>query len=38
MKFQRSHLRVYKNIALYRLFKKSMLKWELDYVYEVRLD
>ena len=26
MKFQRSHLRVYKNVTLYRSFKKSMLK------------
>ena len=26
MKFQRSYLRVYKNITLYRSFKKSMLK------------
>ena len=37
MKFQRSHSMVYKNIALYRSFKKSMLKWEIDYVYEVKV-
>ena len=38
MKFQWSHPMVYKNITLYRSFKKSMLKWDLDYVYEVKLD
>ena len=38
IKFQWSQLGVYKNITLYRSFKKSMLKWELGYVYEEKLD
>ena len=37
MKFQRSQLRVYKNITLYRSFKKSMLKKDLDYVYAIQM-
>ena len=35
MKFQWSHPRVYKNITLYRSFKKSMLKWDINYDYGV---
>ena len=37
IKFQWSQLGVYKNITLYRSFKKSMLKWEIDYVYGIWL-
>ena len=37
MKFQWSQLRVYKNITLYGSFKKSMLKWDLGYVYSIWL-